>query len=138
MEHLDKATAVATWFDSFLKHGSSISILLSLFFGWGFSILMSFPIHRKTQDAELATFYARVCCVVGSFLITAITWTNDFRWAWAATMGVLSPLIGLLVLLLLKKWKPDLYEALSMKKITPIANEVEHDVRPSEPRSDTH
>lgn len=134
MDILEKAS----WLEAFLKHGSSVSILLSLLFGWGFSILMSFPVHRKVKDAELATFYARLICVLGSFFITAFTWPNEFRWAWAATMGVMSPFVGLLVLLLLKRWKPDLYEVLAMKKVVPFNNEVENDVRPSEPRSDTH
>ncbi len=120
MEHLDTATQVANWFDAFLKHGSIISVLLSLLFGWGFAIFASFPIHRAVNDPELATFYARCACVLGSILITAITWPNEYRLAWALTMGVVSPLLGLFVLWLLGKWKPDLVaNVLAMKKSAP-------------------
>jgi len=122
VEHLDKATAAANWFDAFIKHGSAVSVLLSLAFGWGLSIFLSFPIHRLVKDDELATFYARVFCVLGSFFITAATWPNDFRWSWAFAMSVLSPLIGLIVLLRLKRWPPELYEMIAMKKATPSAD----------------
>lgn len=116
MEHLDTATKAASWFDEFIKHGSAISVLLSLFFGWGAAIFASFPIHWSVKDAERATFYARAVAVFGSFLITAWTWPNDFRWAWAGTMGVMSPLLGLVVLWQLKKRAPELHEFLTMKK----------------------
>lgn len=120
MEHLDTATQVANWFDAFLKHGSIVSVLLSLAFGWCFAVFMSFPIHRAVIDVELATFYARAVCVTGSFLITLITWPNEWRLAWALTMGMASPLIGLLALTLISKWKPEFAATvLSMKKVTP-------------------
>lgn len=116
---LETATEVANWFDAFLKHGSIISVLLSLAFGWGLSVFLSFPIHRAVLDDELATFYARCACVTGSFLITAGTWPNEFRWSWAATMAVLSPLLGMLALHYVGKWAPDLAaNFLSMKKVT--------------------
>jgi hypothetical protein len=118
MEHLDTATSVATWFDAFLKHGSIVSVLLSLFCGWGAAITASFPIHRIVKDDDLATFYARLTCMGFSFLITAGTWPNEWRWAWALTMCVMSPILGLLALSLLKKWKPDLADNMSMKKVT--------------------
>lgn len=119
MQHLDTATNIANWFDAFLKHGSIVSVLLSLAFGWCFAIFMSFPIHRKVSDDELATFYARAVCVVGSFLITLITWPNEWRLAWALTMGMASPLLGLLALSIIGKWKPDFVaNVLSMKKVS--------------------
>lgn len=117
MEHLDTATQVANWFDAFLKHGSIISVLLSLLFGWGLSVFLSYPIHKNVADPGMATFYSRLACVCGSFLVTLLTWPNEFRLAWALTMGVVSPLLGLVVLALLGKWKPDLVaDVLSMKK----------------------
>lgn len=118
MEHLDTATKVATWFDSFLQHGSIVSVLLSLFFGWGAAITASFPIHWRVKDDEKATFFARLVCIGCSFGVTAGTWPNEFRWSWALAMGVMSPIIGLIVLWFLKKWKPDLAETLAMKKVT--------------------
>lgn len=118
--HLDTATSIATWFDAFLKHGSIVSVLLSLAFGWGLSIFLSFPIHRAVNDDELATFYARCACVVGSFAVTAATWPNEWRWSWAGTMGVLSPLAGLIAIHFISKWWPDFAtNVLSMKKVTP-------------------
>lgn len=119
MEHLDKATAAATWFDQFVQHGSAISVLLSLIFGWGLALFLSFPIHRYVKDNELATFWARTACVLGSFAVTAGTWPNEYRWAWAGAMGVLSPLLGFVALWRLKSWAPNLYEFLAMKKSTP-------------------
>lgn len=118
--NFDQVDQAANWFEAFLRHGSIISVLLSLFFGWGLSIFLSFPIHRSVKDDELATFYARCACVVGSFLITAGTWPNEFRWSWALAMGVMSPLLGLLVLAILSKWKPEIVaNVLSMKKVSP-------------------
>lgn len=116
MENLDTATRAATWFEQFLQHGSAISVLLSLFFGWGAAIIASFPIHWNVKEAERATFYSRLVAIAGSFLITAATWPNEFRWAWAATMGVMSPLIGLVVLWQLQKRAPELHKYLTMKK----------------------
>jgi hypothetical protein len=110
---------VTNGFNSFLQHGSAVSVLLSLGFGWGFAILASYPIHWNVSDDERATYYSRCTAVAGSFVITLLTWPNDFRLAWALTMGVLSPLLGLVVLALLGKWKPDLVaNVLSMKKTT--------------------
>lgn len=119
MESLDTATSIANWFDAFLKHGSIVSVLLSLAFGWSFAIFASFPIHRFVKEDDLATFWARTACVFGSFLITLITWPNDWRLAWALTMGMASPLLGLLVLSIARKWKPELVaNVFSMKKTT--------------------
>jgi hypothetical protein len=115
-ESLDAATQAANWFQNFLKHGSAVSFLLSLMFGWGLSVIASFPIHWNVKDAERATFYARLVCIVGSFAITAATWPNEFRWAWAGTMGVMSPLLGLVVLWQLEKRAPGLHAYLTMKK----------------------
>lgn len=119
MPELDTATQVATWFDSFLKHGSIISVLLSLLFGWGLAVTASFPIHWTVPQPERATFYSRLVCIVGSFAITAMTWPNEFRWAWAGTMGVMSPLLGLAALWILQKRAPGLHAHLTMKKETP-------------------
>jgi hypothetical protein len=116
MPDLNTATEVAHWFDAFLKHGSMISVLLSLLFGWGLSIFLSFPIHWNVSKPEQATFYARCVCVVGSFAVTAATWPNEFRWAWAGTMGVMSPLLGLVALWILEKRAPSLHAYLTMKK----------------------
>lgn len=115
-ETLDTVSHAASWFDAFLKHGSAISVLLSLFFGWGLAVLLSFPIHWHVAQPERATFYARVVCVLGSFAITAGTWPNEFRWAWAGAMGVMSPLLGLVALWLLEKRAPGLHAYLTMKK----------------------
>lgn len=117
-ETLDTATQVANWFDAFLKHGSTVSVLLSLFTGWGASITASFPIHWWVKDDQKATFAARLVCIAFSFGVTAGTWPNEFRWSWALAMGVMSPILGLIALALLKKWKPDLAETLAMKKKT--------------------
>jgi hypothetical protein len=116
MEHLDTATKVANWLDDFLQHGSIVSILLSLFFGWGAAVIASFPIHWNVKEAERATFYSRLVCIVGSFLITGFTWPNEFRWAWAGTMGVMSPLLGLVALWVLERYAPTLHAYLTMKK----------------------
>ena len=119
-EVLDAATTTATWFDAFLKHGSIVSVLLSLLFGWGFAIFMSFPIHRAIADDELATWCARAVCVLGSFLLTAATWPNEWRWSWALTMGVVSPVLGWVLLKWIGRKYPDFAgEILSMKKVTP-------------------
>src|SRR4051812_38740211 len=97
--------AAASWFDSFLKHGSAISVLLALIFGWCLALLLRFPLHKLLADDDTSTYVARVCCVVGSFAITYITWPNDFRLAWALTMGVASPVLGLVAIVILGKWK---------------------------------
>jgi hypothetical protein len=115
-DQLDTATKAATWFEAFIQHGSVVSVLLSLAFGWGLAVLLSFPIHWNVKEPERATFYARIVCVVGSFAITAGTWPNEFRWAWAGTMGVISPLLGLVALWILEKRAPSLHAYLTMKK----------------------
>ncbi len=118
MNGLDQATGAAGWFEAFIKHGSTVSVLLSLFFGWGASIIASFPIHWRVKDPERATFYARLVAIFGSFLITLFTWPNEFRVAWACTMGVMSPLLGLVFLWVLSKRAPGLHSYLTMKKVT--------------------
>lgn len=115
-EQLDAVSNAANWFDAFLEHGSFVSVALSLLFGWGLSVFLSFPIHWHVKDAERATFYARAVCVVGSFAVTAGTWPNEFRWAWAGTMGVMSPVVGFGVLWILHKRAPGLHAYLTMKK----------------------
>lgn len=116
---LEHANQAAGWFEQFIKHGSAVSCLLSLGFGWGLALLLSYPIHWKVKDADLATYIARIVAVAGSFLVTLGTWPNEYRLAWAGFMGVASPLLGLAALAILKGRAPKVYEQLSMRKIPP-------------------
>lgn len=119
---LDLLSAFGSFLDGFLEHGSAVSMLLSLGVGWGAAIAASFPIHRVVADDALATYYSRLVAIGGSFFITLFTWPNEWRVAWALFMAVMNPILGLIALHYLSRWKPDIAEQLSMKKTTKPSN----------------
>jgi hypothetical protein len=120
-EQLQAASSAAGWFEAFVKHGSVVSCLLSLLFGWCLSVFLRFPIHKLIEPDDWATFAAQSSCVGGSFIITFITWPNEYRLAWALAMGVASPVLGLVALWALARWAPTLHRFLAMRKVTPPA-----------------
>lgn len=92
MEHLDKATAAATWFESFIQHASVMSIVLSLLGSWFATAFFKIPIRWWSEPARHA-FYIRAVDIAVAFALCLITWPNEWGFVWAFVIGFGSPVI---------------------------------------------
>lgn len=139
METLDKIDHFGAWFDAFLKHGSLVSLMLAILGGWFVAITAKFPIHKGIADDGWATWLTRLTCIIASALLTLWTWPEHDPGAWAVVAGAGSPILWGIFMAALKWARPTWFDALKLKRVSFIdADEVENDVRPPEPRSDTH
>jgi hypothetical protein len=78
MEHLDKATAAANWFEAFIQHASVMSILLALVGSWCATAAFKMPIRALIAPAWQG-WTIRMFDVVVALAICAATWPNDWR-----------------------------------------------------------
>jgi hypothetical protein len=103
MEHLDKATAAANWFEAFIRHASVMSILLALVGSWCATAAFKMPIRALIAPAWQG-WTIRMFDVVVALAICAATWPNDWRFVWAFVIGFASP-IAYFLLAALACWK---------------------------------
>lgn len=116
MEHLDKATAAANWFEAFIRHASVMSILLALIGSWCATAAFKKPI-RALIPVEWQSWSIRTFEVLVAMAIVARTWPNSWRLDWAFVIGFASPVIYFLLASLLC-WKfPSLKPYLSLREL---------------------
>jgi hypothetical protein len=116
MEHLDKATAAANWFEAFIQHASVMSILLALVGSWCATAAFKMPIRALIAPAWQG-WTIRMFDVVVALAICAATWPNDWRFVWAFVIGFASPIVYFL-LAALACWKfPALKPYLSLREL---------------------
>ena len=115
-EHLDQATAAATWFEAFIQHASVMSILLAILGSWAATALFKIPL-RILFAGRWSVFVIRLFDAGVAFAICAATWPNDWRWVWAFVVGVGSPgVYWLLAALLCWKW-PSLKPYVALREL---------------------
>lgn len=130
-------TTYAGWFEAFIKNASATALVCSIVFGWGFTMLVRFPLHQLIENDAWATWWTRFLCVVSSIFMALIFWPVaplKIRIGWALTIGVISPLIWWLLLRGIAVWRPTLAEGLQLKRISLDTDDTESGAKPQEPK----
>jgi hypothetical protein len=126
--------AIGLW-ELILAHTSFACLLLSIVVGIGFALTAKFPIHANCTD-RWATWWTRTASILAAFVTAVSTWPNNWRWAFAAGIALVTPVLWGILLFFIGLLRPAWKDTLAMRKLTFDDDTEDTDVRPAEPRPD--